>query len=85
MPTIKALRIVAPVRERGLKFGGVGNAKDAGLGRSRKGAWIEIGILTNGSPSGGVAPVRERGLKYQVTPSGILWRSVAPVRERGLK
>ena len=31
--------------------------------RSRKGAWIEIGILTTGNPQGGVAPVRERGLK----------------------
>ena len=32
---------VAPARERGLKFGGVGDAKDAGR-RSREGAWIEI-------------------------------------------
>ena len=36
------LGIVAPVRERGLKFGGLVGTAVSALGRSRKGAWIEI-------------------------------------------
>ena len=53
---------VAPVRERGLKYALEAQAKDA-IGRSRKGAWIEIDVLNKLWTHGYVAPVRERGLK----------------------
>ena len=53
---------VAPVRERGLKYALEAQAKDA-IGRSRKGAWIEIHQHHRHRPQHAVAPVRERGLK----------------------
>ena len=75
---------VAPVRERGLKsirYGIVYTSRR----RSRKGAWIEIGICWQLFKARYVAPVRERGLK---SDNQIPYRHrycVAPVRERGLK
>ena len=55
------------------------------IGRSRKGAWIEILSSALQANVARVAPVRERGLKSLVTRNfGVLF-SVAPVRERGLK
>ena len=41
-----AKALVAPVRERGLKLVQLGN-KAIETSRSRKGAWIEIGLRTN--------------------------------------
>ena len=57
----------------------------AWLGRSRKGAWIEILADQTYADECDVAPVRERGLKLS---QPVFWHFdeiVAPVRERGLK
>ncbi len=55
--------MVAPVRERGLKYTDFfGNLPY--VGRSREGAWIEIKFCPDASGRLTVAPVRERGLKY---------------------
>ena len=60
-------------------------AKELIVGRSRKGAWIEMHLLLAAQTLGKVAPVRERGLKLGewVMAQGAIY--VAPVRERGLK
>ena len=55
------------------------------MGRSRKGAWIEIVLVYNLRHSKAVAPVRERGLKSKHQHQYRESRHVAPVRERGLK
>ena len=60
---------VAPVRERGLKWLSC-YRRLSFYRRSRKGAWIEIGITNWYDPAPRVAPVRERGLKC----SGYHWR-----------
>ena len=54
--------MVAPARERGLKFY---DAQQLGgcQSRSREGAWIEIPALPQQRPMLRVAPARERGLK----------------------
>ena len=57
----------------------------SGLGRSRKGAWIEIKKVLGRILKITVAPVRERGLKYRCKQETSLSLKVAPVRERGLK
>ena len=76
--------IVAPVRERGLKFPGQ-TMFWRHEGRSRKGAWIEMPASPL-SPFGPcVAPVRERGLKWFRVVFLFQLVEVAPVRERGLK
>ena len=53
---------VAPARERGLKF-----RHEQGdiwyTGRSREGAWIEMGTQGDITLRSNVAPARERGLK----------------------
>ena len=36
----------------------------AALGRSRKGAWIEMSLIGGALSNSAVAPVRERGLKF---------------------
>ena len=46
-----------------MKFGGLGDAKDAGR-RSREGAWIEIATSVTINQFREVAPARERGLKF---------------------
>ena len=38
------------------------------IGRSREGAWIEIGTTCKATSRRRVAPVRERGLKLQLLP-----------------
>ena len=77
-------RIVAPVRERGLKCNhAVPRLKN--LSRSREGAWIEIALSANYNLGEGVAPVRERGLKLLGVLLQMYLCYVAPVRERGLK
>ena len=54
-------------------------------GRSREGAWIEIGSQYSAQHYHFVAPARERGLKYGcASGKSSLWM-VAPARERGLK
>ena len=55
--------LVAPVRERGLKSFVDAVPKNI-VGRSRKGAWIEICFRYRLRLFDCVAPVRERGLKY---------------------
>ena len=55
-------------------------------GRSREGAWIEIGREPGrAGREKSVAPVRERGLKCLPRPNDTQPGPVAPVRERGLK
>ena len=48
-PMIPAGFLVAPVRERGLKFGVYDSLDEQSKSRSRKGAWIEIirGVMSN--------------------------------------
>ena len=55
--------LVAPVRERGLKYA-VSLPLWLRKRRSRKGAWIEMVRLKIKAEENKVAPVRERGLKY---------------------
>ena len=57
--------VVAPVRERGLKFNPDTPEARKALSRSREGAWIEIPNKIMLWLSVNVAPVRERGLKFQ--------------------
>ena len=56
--------LVAPVRERGLKYLILKNHLKKKKGRSREGAWIEIGLRIAKKSTKIVAPVRERGLKF---------------------
>ncbi len=76
--------LVAPARERGLKFF-LPMAAAVVICRSREGAWIEIALSANYNIGEGVAPARERGLKYHILLSELLRINVAPARERGLK
>ena len=62
MKNMDDLRIVAPVRERGLKFL-ICNDMYWRWRRSREGAWIEIPRWFVCVRPAAVAPVRERGLK----------------------
>ena len=77
--------VVAPVRERGLKFCLHGLQLDYRRRRSREGAWIEMDRSTLYHSAMPVAPVRERGLKCQIGEESAYQQIVAPVRERGLK
>ena len=63
---LAAVNLVAPVRERGLKYH-YSKRCWRSLCRSRKGAWIEMSSLTARSNNLLVAPVRERGLKYHTS------------------
>ena len=56
------LLLVAPARERGLKFLLI-SASRLYKSRSREGAWIEISMDLVNELYGDVAPARERGLK----------------------
>ena len=56
--------IVAPARERGLKYDGLAATLDLAVGRSREGAWIEMLGSNSHFHNGPVAPARERGLKF---------------------
>ena len=73
------------MRERGLKCLILSNPCIKSAGRSREGAWIEIGHHQETNQSTKVAPVRERGLKLLLAALLRLPIVVAPVRERGLK
>ena len=55
--------VVAPVRERGLKFNPDTPEARKALSRSREGAWIEICCTWLLYIRITVAPVRERGVK----------------------
>ena len=55
------------------------------MGRSRKGAWIEMRRCLWQENTICVAPVRERGLKCMGKHQKPKMGKVAPVRERGLK
>ena len=55
--------VVAPVRERGLKWCHR-NVVKTDQGRSRKGTWIEMRPIIASYALALVAPARERGLKY---------------------
>ena len=78
--------LVAPARERGLKYPAIAQPQGLAVGRSREGAWIEIVQTRRSSEYYCVAPARERGLKY-VTRQDFMGAppKVAPARERGLK
>ena len=76
--------MVAPVRERGLKFDGSYLTQHP-RGRSRKGAWIEILV---GTAKTYVNKGRSRkGAWIEIHTFSLLYsiQVVAPVRERGLK
>ena len=79
----KAL-LVAPARERGLKFGGVAFVTVI-YGRSREGAWIEIDAALN-SIINVICRSRE-GAWIEICWEGNRADEllVAPARERGLK
>ena len=77
-------KVVAPVRERGLKYWLPDWMLEQMERRSREGAWIEILKPGIGADYFDVAPVRERGLKFETRLSSLI-HCVAPVRERGLK
>ena len=62
-------KLVAPVRERGLKSAPSGHKNGGSAGRSRKGAWIEIQFDIKQNRCLTVAPVRERGLKLKALVS----------------
>ena len=82
--TLSAPLMVAPVRERGLKYRGA--RKLASINRrSREGAWIEMLERHYWRTDTFVAPVRERGLKFIAERCLLIIITVAPVRERGLK
>ena len=66
------LSLVAPVRERGLKYWVKVHYDVEGDGRSREGAWIEIMDNLQVSLASCVAPVRERGLKYIIIFGNLL-------------
>ena len=55
--------VVAPVRERGLKYCKSDCKHGTAPRRSREGAWIEIERSRQWAVRCMVAPVRERGLK----------------------
>ena len=55
--------VVAPARERGLKYLLIKHLLMSAICRSRKGAWIEIARTLEGKSANSVAPARERGLK----------------------
>ena len=55
--------MVAPARERGLKYDVTRNISARIKSRSREGAWIEIKLLGMRCITQTVAPARERGLK----------------------
>ena len=59
-----SLSIVAPARERGLKYDDETMLYHYPEGRSREGAWIEIRLAYPQPYLQIVAPARERGLKY---------------------
>ena len=77
--------MVAPARERGLKYLQKSNNKKRLTSRSRKGAWIEITLTAEKCSRLAVAPARERGLKYIISSNIYTVEYVAPARERGLK
>ena len=58
------MMLVAPVRERGLKFDVTVPTDTIRHSRSREGAWIEIVQHLFSQVPTAVAPVRERGLKF---------------------
>ena len=63
---------VAPARERGLKSYRTDGVEPVYAGRSREGAWIEIGKDLMVYLRLMVAPARERGLKYNFSPSFLI-------------
>ena len=76
---------VAPVRERGLKYGRTACVALPYLVAPVRERGLKFFLICNDLYWRWVAPVRERGLKLLLPP--ICWRrrQVAPVRERGLK
>ena len=80
----QSLALVAPARERGLKYI-ITSLVVICLCRSRKGAWIEIFQFAVRSHYVQVAPARERGLKSHRKTHVLRLLRVAPARERGLK
>ena len=63
-----AEELVAPVRERGLKYVMPPSTCSVANSRSREGAWIEIRFWKVQADEARVAPVRERGLKSAFLP-----------------
>ena len=76
---------VAPARERGLKSSDVLISRPASLGRSRKGAWIEIHLCAGvpDAPSG--RSRKGAWIEMLLLRQGFGGSTVAPARERGLK
>ena len=76
---------VAPVRERGLKWGYVKEAYEDAGSRSREGAWIEILPLYNVLSTAQRRSREGAWIEIAHCTREFLQKIVAPVRERGLK
>ena len=81
---MKAAQAVAPARERGLKSGLRELPTNSG-GRSREGAWIEIGVSNWYDPAPRGRSREGAWIEIRTNSRDTVLSAVAPARERGLK